>query len=81
MAPLKNLIQAQGACVDFTMPGNGPPGMGDGCRIQMKINPAGEVNWQLKIQVGTCSNKNSIKIKTFYNFKMFRQCPWGYQAR
>ena len=38
--------------------------MGDGCRIQMKINPDGEVNWQLKIQVGANS---SIKCKTIQN--------------
>jgi len=58
-------LKAQGACVDFTMPGNGPPGMGDGCRIQMKINPEGEVNWQLKIQamsMGVPSKIRAVKV-------------------
>jgi len=59
-------LKAQGACVDFTMPGNGPPGMGDGCRIQMKINPAGEVNWQLKIQAMSMGVPSKIKaVKVF----------------
>jgi len=54
-------LKAQGACVDFTMPGNGPPGMGDGCRIQMKINPDGEVNWQLKIQAMSMGVPSKIR--------------------
>merc|ERR1712032_1448237 len=59
-------LKAQGACVDFVMPGNGPPGMGDGCRIQMKINPAGEVNWQLKIQAMSMGVPSKIKaVKVF----------------
>jgi len=59
-------LKAQGACVDFTMPGNGPPGMGDGCKIQMKINPAGEVNWQLKIQAMSMGVPSKIKaVKVF----------------
>merc|ERR1719341_196546 len=59
-------LKAQGACMEFTMPGQGPPGMGDGCRIQLKVNPDGEVNWQLKIQAESMGVPSKIKaVKVF----------------
>ena len=40
----KNLSQFLGPCESFAKPGSGPLGIGDGCRIQLKINPDDEVN-------------------------------------
>ena len=54
------------------MPGQGPPGMGDGCRIQLKINPDGEVNWQLKIQV---------KILSFCSFENIQAESMGVPSK
>ena len=42
---IKKILQFMGPCKSFAMPGSGPPGVGDGCRIQLKINPDDKVYW------------------------------------
>ena len=46
------LHKVHNACIQYLTPvGSDPPNIGDGCKINLNFEAAGDVNWRLKIQV------------------------------
>ena len=46
------LHKVHNACIQYLTPvGSGPPNIGDGCKINLNFEAAGDVNWRLKIRV------------------------------
>ena len=46
------LQKVHDACIQYLTPvGSGPPNIGDGCKINLNFEAAGDVNWRLKIRV------------------------------